>query len=137
MDLSHCALGTAGPEPEAALLQCLGSTAAWDDGHEWRALRSKRYTYAVYRSDRSELLFDNQADPWQRTNAIDDPAHADAAERLRSLLRERMDELNDAFQACTWYRDHWTQDRNILRGARGGTHDLEALGEIVERYFPG
>ena len=43
----------------------MGTTAAWVDGHEWRALRSKRYTYALYRADRSELLFDNQADPYQ------------------------------------------------------------------------
>ena len=42
MDLSHCALGRPGPEPEAALLQNTGACAAWEDGHEWRALRDKR-----------------------------------------------------------------------------------------------
>ena len=136
-DLSHCALGKAGPEPEAALMQCLGATAAWKDGHEWRALRSKRYTYAVYRSDRSELLFDNQADPYQMKNLIDDPAHAKAAERFRTMLRDRMADLKDDFRPCSWYREHWTKDRNILRGAKGGSHDLEALGKIVGKYFPG
>ncbi len=27
--------------------------------------------------------------------------------------------VNDTFAACTWYRDHWTEDRVILRSAGG------------------
>ena len=69
MDLSHCALGKPGPEPEAAFMQNTGACAIWEDGYEWRALRSKQYTYAVLRVDgplpRQELLFDNVADPLQ------------------------------------------------------------------------
>jgi arylsulfatase A-like enzyme len=72
MDLSHCALGRDGPEPDAALMQCTGATAAWQDGHEWRALRDKQFTYAVYRLDQQELLFDNQQDPYQMTTLPDD-----------------------------------------------------------------
>jgi len=136
MDLSHCALGRGGPEPEAALLQGTGTTAAWADGHEWRALRDKRYTYAVYRRDRSERLFDNQADPWQTGGLVGDAKHAEALDRLRKRLKRRMEELNDTFEACTWYRDHWTRDRNILRGARGGTHDLEALSRLIVDRLP-
>ena len=26
----------------------------------------------------------------------------------------RMAALGDTFEACTWYRDHWTRDRVIL-----------------------
>ena len=51
--------GRSGPEPEAALMENTGACAAWEDGHEWRALRSKRYTHAIYRKDGQELLFDN------------------------------------------------------------------------------
>lgn len=137
MDLSHCALGKPGPEPEAALLQGTGTTAAWADGHEWRALRDKRHTYAVYRRDRAELLFDHQADPFQRTNLATDPEHADTLSRFRQMLKTRLAALNDTFEACTWYRDHWTKDRNILRGAKGGTHDLDALAAIIRKHFPG
>ena len=28
-----------------------------------------------------------------------------------------MSSLNDTFEVCTWYRDHWTEDRRILRTA--------------------
>jgi arylsulfatase A-like enzyme len=117
MDLSHCALGRPGSEPEAAFLQGMGATAVFEDGHEWRALRDKRHTYALYRADGSELLFDNLADPYQVHNLVADPARAETLERFRDMLRARMAALNDTFEACTWYRDHWTEDRIILRTA--------------------
>lgn len=136
VDLSHLALGRTGPEPEAAFLQGMGHTYLWKDGHEWRALRDKRYTYAIYRVDQSELLFDHQADPLQMKNLASDPAHQKTLERFRGMLKSRMAELNDTFEVCTWYRDHWTIDRNIIRGARGGSHDLDALREIIRKHFP-
>ena len=124
MDLSHLALGRTGPEPAAALMQICGATAIWEDGHEWRALRDKRYTYAIYRVDGKELLFDNLTDPWQMRNLACDPAHVTVRDRFRQMLAERMAKLNDTFEACTWYRDHWTDgNRNILCSA---TRDFEA-----------
>jgi len=117
IDLSRCALGEEGPEPEAAFLQGMGTTAAWVDGHEWRALRDKRYTYAVYRADRQELLFDHQSDPYQVRDLAQEPAYRDVLGRFRAMLAERMASLNDTFEACTWYRDHWTEDRVIVRTA--------------------
>lgn len=119
MDLAHCALGRHGPEPQAAFLQNTGACAAWQDGHEWRALRDKRYTYAIYRVDRRELLFDNVADPYQMKDLAAEAAHKDTMQRFRKMLAARMESLNDTFEACTWYRDHWTRDRIILRAAKG------------------
>jgi len=118
MDLSRQTLGQDGPEPEAALLQGMGHTFQWKDGFEWRAVRDKRYTYAVYRSDRSERLFDNVADPLQSRNLAQDPAHQATLARLRDLLARKMAAINDTFEACTWCRDHWTKDRCVLRGAK-------------------
>ncbi|MEZ4710989.1 MAG: sulfatase [Caldilineaceae bacterium] len=117
MDLSHCALGRVGAEPEAAFLQGMGATAIWEDGHEWRALRDKQYTYAVFRADGGEYLFDNVADPLQMQNLVGDAQYTETLDRLRTMLRSRMAELNDTFEACTWYRGHWTADRIILRTA--------------------
>jgi hypothetical protein len=118
MDLSHCALGQPGPEPEAAFLQGCGAVAAWEDGHEWRALRDRRFTYAIYRVDGRELLFDNAADPFQMEDLAGTAAHAETLDRFRSLLRAKMAALNDTFEACTWYRDQWTDgNRQIIRSA--------------------
>jgi len=120
MNLSGCALGRKGPEPEAALLQNTGACAAWQNGHEWRALRDKQYTYATYRVDKSELLFDNKNDPYQMTNLAGEAKHAGTLKRFRKMLAAKMQSLNDTFEECTWYRDNWTDgNRNIIRGAKG------------------
>lgn len=124
MDLSHCAQGKVGPEPPAALMQGTGACAVWEDGHEWRALRDKRFTYAVYRVDGRELLFDHAADPYQQRDLAHEPEHQATLERFRAMLKEKMDSLNDTFAPSTWYRDHWIDEqRNIVRSA---TADFEA-----------
>lgn len=104
--------------PDQALLQICGATAVWEDGHEWRALRTARYTYARYRRDGSELLFDRSTDPLQHRNIINDPEQAEALARLRAAMAGKMAELHDGFEASTFYRDHWTDGkRRILRSA--------------------
>jgi len=117
MDLSHWALGKRGVEPEAAFMQGMGHTYLWIDGFEWRALRDKRYTYAIMRKDKSEYLFDNQLDPYQMRNLVDDPKYKDKLDYFRETLKRKMEQLNDTFESCTWYRDNWTKDRVILQSA--------------------
>jgi arylsulfatase A-like enzyme len=113
-------LGAKGSEPDAALGQNTGACAAWKDGHEWRSLRDKRYTYAIYRVDKSELLFDNAADPYQMKSLAGDPAHKETMQRFRGMLAEKMASLNDTFAKCTWYRDNWTDsNRLIIKTAKG------------------
>lgn len=120
MNLSHCALGKKGPQPQAAFLQNTGACAAWENGHEWRALRDKRYTYAIYRVDQSELLFDNAADPYQMNNLAAKPEYRETMKYFRDMLKKKMESLNDNFPEGTWYRDNWTDgNRIILRGAKG------------------
>ena len=119
MNLAHLAKSKPGPEPKFAFLQGMGHTYLWEDGFEWRAVRDKRYTYGVYRSDGRELLFDNVADPHQAQDLAENPRYAEKLAELRGKLRRRMSELNDTFEACSWYRDHWTKNRVILRGAKG------------------
>jgi arylsulfatase A-like enzyme len=118
MDLSHCARGRPGPEPEAVLLQGCGATAKWVDGHEWRAVRDKRFTYAVFRLDGKEMLFDRANDPYQLSNVVEDPAYQEDRSRLRELMETKMARINDTFELSSWYRDNWTDgDRRILRSA--------------------
>ncbi len=100
-------------------MQNTGACAAWRDGHEWRALRDKRYTYAIYRRDKAELLFDTRDDPYQMKNLASDPAQAATMKRFREMLADKMSGLKDEFRNCTWYRENWTKNRIILRGAKG------------------
>ena len=49
-----------------------------------------------------------------------DPDHKQTLETMRSRMTAKMKELEDTFEKCTWYRDHWTDgDRNIIASARG------------------
>jgi arylsulfatase A-like enzyme len=133
VDLSHLAEGKPGPEPPFAFLQGMGHTYLWEDGFEWRAVRDRRYTYAVYRSDGRELLFDNLNDPHQARDLSGDAEARDVLSTMRTNLRERMRELNDTFERCSWYRDHWTENRVILRGAKGVFHREMGPDVPVER----
>lgn len=126
MDLSHIAMGKEGPEPEFAFLMNTGACALWENGHEWRALRTKRHTYAVFSGweqkglPRKELLFDNVADPYQMNNLADDPQHAELMADFRKEMRKKMASLNDTFPESTWYRDNWIENRIIKRTATMG-----------------
>jgi arylsulfatase A-like enzyme len=117
-DLSGFATGRSPDTPDAALMQICGATAIWEDGHEWRALRDARYTFAVYRVDGSEHLYDRRADPWQMKNLAADPAHRAVRKDMRRRMQARMDALRDDFAPSSHYRDAWTDGaRRILRSA--------------------
>ncbi len=119
-NLSQTALGQHGPEPEFALMQNTGACASWEDGYEWRAIRDKRYTYARYRVDGFELLFDNLDDPYQMNNLVSNSGHQDKLQELRAKMNQKLAEISDEDRPSTWYRDQWTDgNRVILRGARG------------------
>ena len=126
MDLSHLALGQPGREPEAAFLLNTGACAVWQDGHEWRALRDKRFAYAIFRGGgpknlpRKEVLFDNVADPYQMKNLIDHAAHRPRIEKYRAMLKTKMVQLNDTFPASTWYRDRWTDGNRLITASANG-----------------
>jgi hypothetical protein len=127
-------MGKKSRTPDAAFLQGMGTTAAWKDGTEWRAVRDQRYTYAVYRRDGKELLFDNSADPYQMKDLAAERAHSKTLAHYRARLTKWRKERNDAFEACTWYQDRWTKDRNIINTATGVTQDLNELEKLVRRF---
>jgi arylsulfatase A-like enzyme len=111
---------TGAAEPSGALMMGTGATAIFEDGHEWRAFRTKRHTYAAYLSDGSELLFDNIADPMQMKNLAADPNYAELKNSLRREMLAQMGEIGDNFDACSYYEKNWIKDRLILRTATSG-----------------
>lgn len=119
-DLSFVVRKEKGKEPPFAFLQGMGHTYQWRDGFEWRAVRDKRYTYAKYLRDGSEVLYDRKKDPHMKENVIDNPKYAATRDQLRSKMAAKMTELNDEFHTCTWYRDHWMyKNFSIQEAAKG------------------
>ncbi len=108
-----------------------GACAVWEDGHEWRALRDNRFTYAVFRGEgpknlpRKEVLFDHVADPYQMKNLANSPAHRERLQKYRNMLKAKMARLNDTFPASSWYRDHWTDGNRLITASAQGPFPAE------------
>ena len=66
-----------------------------------RSVRDDRYKLIEYvvNGRRTTQLFDVRADPWELTNLVDAPAHADDVARLRRELHRWRDELGDTANA--------------------------------------
>ncbi len=125
MDLSHLALGKAGPEPEAALLMNTGACAVWEDGHEWRALRDKRFTYAVYRGGGHEPSPQGTAVRQRGRPAPDEePRRRPGPSARHGEVPRDAQGPNGPTERhvprVDWYRDHWTDgNRRITANAHG------------------
>lgn len=115
-DLSQCFLGTA-DNSRGSLLMGTGPTAVCGNGYEWRAIRNKRYTYAVYRRDQAEFLFDRLTDPLQQHNLAGDPAFLTIQNALRQEMYAQMAEINDEFWPNLKYKRLWLDHRVIRHTA--------------------
>lgn len=122
-------------EPDFAFLQGMGHTFLWNDGYEWRAIRDQQFTYARYLVDGEELLFDNKNDPEQSTNLANNPQFERDLKRLRQSMAEKMLAVHDDFKPCSWYRDNWTENRVILRGAEGEFHREYGDDVVIDPAF--
>jgi arylsulfatase A-like enzyme len=134
VDLSAQAMGRSGDGPVVAHLQGMGTTAAWADGAEWRAVRDREYTYAIYHRDRKELLFEHRTDPYQMTDLAGDRSHTATLRYYRETSEAWRKEQNDTFEACSYY-ERWTTDRNITMTAKGVSQNLDTLKKITDKWF--
>ena len=115
-DLSECLTSNA-DNPEPSLMMGTGPTAMFGSGKEWRAVRDKRFTYAVYRVDKSEYLFDNLSDPYQTVNLANDPVYREEKLRLKKSMYEKMQKIGDNFDSNLHYISRWVKKRRIVRTA--------------------
>lgn len=91
-DLSNVILGKEKPDNDyAALITCPQPFGQWSrsvGGREYRGLRTTRHTYCRDLGG-PWLLYDNEADPFQKNNLVGQADHA----KLQKTLDERLDHL--------------------------------------------
>ncbi|SFB95092.1 Arylsulfatase A [Algibacter lectus] len=95
---------------ESTLLTCIQPFGQWNKvqhgGKEYRALKTKKYTYAKD-LDGPWLLFDNEKDPFQMNNLIGNSEFVSLQKELDEKLMERLNETGDAFLPGIEYVKKW------------------------------
>lgn len=103
------------PSPEdAALIVNIHPFGQWEaeaGGHEWRGVRTARYTYVRDLSG-PWLLFDNRNDPYQQDNLINRPGLEEIQRALEAQLRRRLKETQDGFADGMEYVRRWGYEVN-------------------------
>ena len=108
-DLSEALRGEAAYSKEAALIQGVVPFHQWNfqrGGKEYRAIRTKRYTYARD-LQHPWLLYDDQQDPYQMDNLVGQEAYAALQNELDALLQQKLDAVGDEFLPADAYMKKW------------------------------
>lgn len=114
LDFTGYLRGGADPSGGATVIQCaspFGEFTRASGGKEYRAVRTKRFTYARD-LDGPWLLFDNERDPYQLKNLIGNPAYAQDQARMEALLRQKLAEAHDEFRPGAEYLAKWNYKVN-------------------------
>ncbi len=83
---------------------------------EYRAIRTKQYTYARTPEGASKL-FDNLSDPYQMNNLVDKPEFADLQQELDAKLNQQLENIGDDFQRRDYYLQKWNVNLDENRKA--------------------
>lgn len=86
------------------LIMSMGPAKEFKDSYEWRAYKTKQFTYAVYKSDNEEMLFDNLNDPIQTVNLIYDKIYLDVGKKIKDEMYSEMARINDNFENNSYYK---------------------------------
>jgi arylsulfatase A-like enzyme len=132
MDLSHCAKGAPGPEPEAAAICSYTGYSHYGPGWEHRGVRTKRYTYSrslcqikrdygywregdTYSHAPELFLSDNEKDPLQMKNVYEEPEYKAVVDEMEALLQDHLDASGDLFLPGPDYRKYYDDEGRLLR----------------------
>jgi arylsulfatase A-like enzyme len=109
LDFSAHLAGGPDPSDGAAPIACYQPIADWwrgEGGHEYRGLRTKRYTY-VRSLAGPWMLFDNQADPYQMHNLAGRADSAGLVREMDAWLQRKLDAQRDEFLPGMEYIRRW------------------------------
>ena len=101
-------------DDNVCLMMGTGPAAMFGDGYEWRAVRTKKYTYAKYLIDSREYLFDNENDPYQMKNLAGNKDYYHIKAVLVAKMFGRMGEVGDKFEKNAYYKKNRIKKRIVL-----------------------
>jgi arylsulfatase A-like enzyme len=102
---------------DSAFLMNFSKWFDWfQDGAEWRGVRTGQHTYAEWLNGRTEL-YDLQADPLQMHNLAGSGVAEEA--RLQVLLREHQARRMDELVPCADWKNWLDDQRRVVRNAFG------------------
>ncbi len=107
----------------AALYMAVAPFGGGEFNHEYRAIRTSRYTYARTLQGRW-LLFDDRHDLYQMNNLVGRPEFAATEQDLDARLWAELKRIGDDFRPARYYIQTWGYEVNkdgILSYARGTT----------------
>ena len=96
-DLSRVVLGEDAEGPDSAFFQIFIPFGGDASPHPWRGVRTDRHMYAQT-EEGPWLLYDLEADPFEKTNLVDDPAHAATREDMSRRLADWMARTGDSWE---------------------------------------
>lgn len=117
-------------ENEAALVMLPVPFHEWkfmNGGREYRAIRTKRYTY-VKDLLGPWLLYDNEKDPYQMNNLVGKEEASSLQKEMEEILQAKLKKTNDKFLPADEYMKMW----NYLYDSPGGRSDSLRLENYLE-----
>ncbi len=112
---------------DALLLMNFSKYYDWfEDGAEWRGVRTKTATYSEWLDGRIEL-FDLVEDPLQLTNLAEDAGYRAQRSELAGALRDLQAVRGDELVACSSWK-HWLDEqRRVVRNGYGELSHPESI----------
>ena len=109
LDFTGHMRGGKDPSGGAAVVQCaapFGEYSRATGGKEYRALRTRRFTFA--RDLKGPwLLYDNEKDPYQLNNVVNQPEYAQEQAKLDAELKRKLAAAGDEFRPAADYLAKW------------------------------
>jgi len=105
-DLSSLVRGDPEPPDRAALYMAVAPFAGRGFNKEYRAIRTRRYTY-VRGLEGPWLLFDDRQDPHQLNNLVSRPEYAALRDELDAQLQAQLKRIGDDFRPARHYVELW------------------------------
>jgi len=97
------------PDPNADRAALVMNVAPFGGNYndsEYRAIRTKQYTYART-PEGASMLFDNLKDPYQMNNLLDKPEVKDIQQDLDAKLNAALQGIGDEFKTRDYYLKKW------------------------------